>query len=104
VPLPPVPGLGGRNQHFALYCARAVRGQPIAVLSAGTDGIDGNSPAAGAVVDGTTCARSRALGLSVHDTLQRFDAHPFFAALGDTVTTGSTGTNVRDLRLLVAGS
>lgn len=102
VPLPPAPGTGGRNQQFALHCARRIRGQPIAVLSAGTDGIDGNSPAAGAVVDGTTCARARALGRSVHDALQRFDAHPLLAALGDTVTTGPTGTNVRDLRLLVA--
>jgi len=101
VPLPSSPGTGGRNQQFALHCARLIRGRPITVLTAGTDGIDGTSPAAGAVVDGTTLARARALGLSVHDALQRCDAFPLLAALGDTVMTGPTGTNLRDLRLLV---
>jgi hydroxypyruvate reductase len=102
VPLPPQHGIGGRNQQFALACALAIEGQPIAVLSAGTDGIDGNSPAAGAVVDGTTVARARALGLDPVAALANFDAYPLFAALGDAVVTGPTGTNVRDLRLLVA--
>lgn len=101
VPLPPSPGLGGRNQQFALACARRIRGRPITVLSCGTDGIDGNSPAAGAVVDGTTIARSRVLGFSVHDALRHCDAFPLLHALGDTVITGPTGTNVRDLRVLV---
>jgi hydroxypyruvate reductase len=71
------------------------------VLSAGTDGIDGNSPAAGAVADGTTCARARARGLDPDHALARFDAFPLFAALGDAIVTGPTGTNVRDLRMLV---
>jgi hydroxypyruvate reductase len=102
VPLPAQHGIGGRNQQFALACALAIEGQPIAVLSAGTDGIDGNSPAAGAVVDGTTVARARALGLDPAAALANFDAYPLFAALGDAVVTGPTGTNVRDLRLLVA--
>jgi len=102
VPLPPVPGIGGRNQQFALACARRIRGRAITVLSCGTDGIDGNSPAAGAIVDGTTMARARAAGLDAHAALHRCDAFPLLHALGDAVTTGPTGTNVRDVRLLVA--
>lgn len=101
VPLPPDPGIGGRNQQFVLACARRIRGQPITVLSCGTDGIDGNSPDAGALADGTTMARARALGRDVHDALWRCDAHPLLHALGDTVITGPTGTNVRDVRVLV---
>jgi hydroxypyruvate reductase len=103
VPLPDDPGTGGRNQQFALHCARLIRGRPITVLSCGTDGVDGNSPAAGAVVDGTTTARAKALGFDVRDTLARCDAFPLLQALGDTVITGPTGTNVRDLRVLVHG-
>ncbi len=101
VPLPPNPGTGGRNQQFVLACARLIRGRPITVLSCGTDGIDGNSPAAGAVADGTTMARARARGLDVHRALARCDAFPLLHALGDTVITGPTGTNVRDVRILV---
>ena len=101
VPLPANPGTGGRNQQFALACALRIDGRPIAVLSAGTDGIDGNSVAAGACVDGTTVARAKALGLSLQDHLRRFDAFPLLHALGDAVITGPTGTNVRDVRLLV---
>jgi hydroxypyruvate reductase len=96
------PGAGGRNQQFALYCAERIQGENITVLSAGTDGIDGNSPAAGAVVDGTTIARSIARGLSAEKALSAFDAYPFFDALGDTIMTGYTGTNVRDVRVLLA--
>ena len=101
VPLPEDPGTGGRNQQFALHCATRIAGQPITVLSCGTDGIDGNSPAAGAVADGTTVARASSLGLDVGAALRRCDAHPLLHALGDTVVTGPTGTNVRDLRVLV---
>jgi hydroxypyruvate reductase len=95
-------GTGGRNQQFALYCAEKIAGEKLAVLSAGTDGIDGNSPAAGAIVDGTTLARARALGKDPIAALARFDAHPLFESLGDAVTTGPTGNNVRDLRILLA--
>jgi hydroxypyruvate reductase len=101
VPLPPHAGTGGRNQQFALYCATRIEGQPITVLSCGTDGIDGNSPAAGALADGSTMVRARALNLDVHDALRHCDAFPLLHALGDTVITGPTGTNVRDLRVLV---
>jgi len=95
-------GLGGRNQQFALACAEKIEEQNIAVLSAGTDGIDGNSPAAGAVVDGTTVARARARGLDSRVALHKFDAYPLLKALGDAIETGATGNNLRDLRILLA--
>jgi len=95
-------GVGGRNQHFALACAGKIAGENITVLSAGTDGIDGNSLAAGAVVDGTTLERAKARGLDAAAALARFDAYPFFDILGDTVVTGPTGNNLRDLRILLA--
>lgn len=95
-------GTGGRNQHFALYCAEKIAGENIAVLSAATDGVDGNSPAAGAVVDGSTVERARRVGLDPGAALAAFDSYPLLDALGDTVTTGPTGNNVRDLRILLA--
>ena len=96
------PGAGGRNQQFALYCAQRIAGENMTVVSAGTDGIDGNSPAAGAVVDGTTLARAQAMGLDAAAALKGFDAYPFFDKLGDAIMTGYTGTNVRDIRALLA--
>ncbi len=95
-------GQGGRNQHFVLECATKIAGENIAVLSAGTDGIDGNSPAAGAVVDGTTLERAHAAGLDVPDHLRRFDSFPLLERLGDAIHTGPTGNNIRDLRILLA--
>ena len=95
-------GIGGRNQHFALYCADKIAGENVAVLSAGTDGIDGNSVAAGAVVDGTTMDRARAEGMDVAEHLRTFNAFPLLEKLGDTIHTGPTGTNVRDVRILAA--
>jgi glycerate 2-kinase len=95
-------GIGGRNQQFALYCAQQIVGQNITILSAGTDGIDGNSPAAGAVVDGTTIPRANELSLDAERALKQFDCFPFFKQLGDTVITDPTGNNVRDLRVLLA--
>ncbi|MDX6559049.1 MAG: glycerate 2-kinase, partial [Blastocatellia bacterium] len=73
-------------------------------LCAGTDGIDGNSPAAGAIVDSTTRARAQAIGLDPAAFLDRSDAYSFFVALGDAIATGATGTNVRDVRILLAAS
>lgn len=96
-------GLGGRNHHFALYCAQKIAGENITVLSAGTDGIDGNSPAAGAVADGTTLGRAQAAGLDPAELLRSFNSFPLFEKLGDTIQTGPTGNNVRDLRILLAG-
>ena len=95
-------GVGGRNQQFALACAGKIAGENITVLSAGTDGIDGNSSAAGAVVDGSTMDRARARGLDVRSALEKFDAYPLFSALGDAIETGPTGNNLRDLRILLA--
>jgi glycerate 2-kinase len=95
-------GRGGRNQQFALYCAQKIAGENITMLSAGTDGIDGNSPATGAVVDGTTVERAEAKRLDAAAALARFDAFPFFEAMGDAIVTGPTGNNLRDLRVLLA--
>jgi glycerate 2-kinase len=99
------PGCGGRNQQFALATAFDLEKYPadtIAVLSAGSDGIDGNSPAAGAIVDPTTLARARQYHFDPEATLARFDACSLFTALGDTVVTGPTGNNLRDLRILLS--
>lgn len=95
-------GAGGRNQQFALACAEKIIGENITVLSAGTDGIDGNSPAAGAVVDGSTIARAKNQGLDPAAALAGFDAYPLLAALGDAIVTGPTGNNLRDVRILLA--
>jgi glycerate 2-kinase len=95
-------GIGGRNQQFALACAEKIAGERITVLSAGTDGIDGNSPAAGAIVDGSTVERASERGLNVSKSLQSFDAYPLFRALGDAIEIGPTGNNLRDLRILLA--
>ncbi|HXJ90087.1 MAG TPA: DUF4147 domain-containing protein [Candidatus Binatia bacterium] len=95
-------GTGGRNQQFALACAEKIAGENVTVLSAGTDGIDGNSPAAGAIADGSTIERARARSLDAGAVLEKFDAHPLFRALGDTIETGPTGNNLRDIRILLA--
>ena len=94
-------GLGGRNQQFALACAEKIAGENVTVLSAGTDGVDGNSPAAGAVADGTTVERARTGGLDVSAALEKFDAFPLFRSLGDAIEIGATGNNLRDLRILL---
>jgi glycerate 2-kinase len=95
-------GVGGRNQQFALACATKIAGENVTVLSAGTDGVDGNSPATGAIADGTTLARAHARGLDAKAALERFDAYPFFHALQDTIVTGPTGNNLRDVRIVLA--
>lgn len=95
-------GIGGRNQQFALYCAEKIKGEHICVLSAGSDGIDGNSTATGAIADGTTLQRASARGLDVAAHLSAFNAYPLFEALGDAIPIGPTGNNLRDLRILLA--
>jgi glycerate 2-kinase len=95
-------GMGGRNSAFVLACVQNIVGRRIAVLSAGTDGIDGNGPAAGAVADGETLARAMAAGLDPGDAFRRSDAHTFFAHLHDAIVTGPTGNNLRDLRILLS--
>lgn len=92
-------GIGGRNLETVLRSAMEDRG--VVILSAGTDGIDGNSPAAGAIADPTTIARARNLGLDPAKFLQTSDSFTFFAELHDLIVTGPTGTNVRDLRILL---
>ena len=93
-------GKGGRNQEFALAAAVELAGEgAMAVLAAGTDGIDGPTDAAGAFVDGTTVARAASLGLDPVAHLENNDAYPFFRALGDLIVTGPTGTNVADLAI-----
>ena len=95
-------GVGGRNLAFVLDCVKKIAGRKIAVLSAGTDGIDGSSPAAGAVADGETLARAQSLGLDPVDFFRRSDSYTFFRKLDDTIETGPTGNNLRDLRILLA--
>ncbi|MFN9743670.1 MAG: glycerate kinase [Acidobacteriota bacterium] len=94
-------GEGGRNQEFVLRAIRASRLAEVAILSGGTDGIDGRSPAAGAIADQSTLARATAAGLDPADYLQRSDSYNFFAQLGSAIVTGPTGNNVRDLRILL---
>jgi hydroxypyruvate reductase len=104
VQIPGKPGTGGRNQQFALTAALLLAeqpGSPACVLSAGTDGIDGNSAVAGAIADTSTVARAAAFNFSAEESVAAFDACPLFSALGDTVVTGATGHNLRDLRLLL---
>lgn len=99
------PGAGGRNQQFALACALDLAHHPgklLTVLSAGSDGIDGNTQTAGAIADPTTVDRARAFGFDPEESLRSFNACPLFTALGDAVVTGPTGQNLRDLRLLMA--
>ena len=106
-------GTGGRNAETALRCAiemdaharsdrRASPSMSMLALSAGTDGIDGNSPAAGAAASDLTLTRARDLGLDAQAFLDRSDAYTFFNKLGDAIVTGPTGTNVRDLRIMLA--
>jgi glycerate 2-kinase len=106
-------GIGGRNLETVLRCAiefdrrqhdGEFRSAQLVILSAGTDGIDGNSPAAGGIADETTIARGLALGLDAETSLRNSDSFSFFNALGGAVVTGPTGTNVRDLRILMASS
>jgi glycerate-2-kinase len=106
-------GIGGRNAETVLRWAielDKMRSSGTAtknnlhfvVLSGGTDGIDGNSPAAGAITDEHTLERARALGLDAQKFLDQSDAYTFFYLLNQTLEPGPTGTNVRDLRIMLA--
>ena len=100
VNLPPEPGSGGRNQQLALQVAQRLAGNDaFCFVSVGTDGIDGHSEDAGAIVDGGTRMRGEAEGFDIEDSLARADANPFLAAGGDLIHLGATGTNVMDLML-----
>lgn len=105
VKLPVEHGCGGRNQQFVLTCAfdlAKYEGEPLVALSAGSDGVDGNSPAAGAIADTTTLARARQQNFDPDAHRRGFDACPLFTAIGDSIVTGPTGNNLRDLRVFLA--
>ncbi len=96
-------GMGGRAQEFALAAAPEIAGLPnMWVAGFATDGTDGPTSVAGAVVDGQTVVRARRKGLDLSDALQHNDAYPFFEKLQGHILTGPTGTNVNDLYLLLA--
>ncbi|HSB12672.1 MAG TPA: DUF4147 domain-containing protein [Blastocatellia bacterium] len=98
-------GVGGRNQEFVLYSARLLAGrglQEVAVLSCGTDGIDGNSSAAGAVASGGVGGPASQPGEYASVFISTNDSHSFFNHMGGLVVTGPTGNNARDLRILMA--
>lgn len=92
-------GKGGRNQEFALSLVDELEGTAIAVLSAGTDGIDGPTEAAGAFVDSSSRARALRRGLGSTDYLRRNDSFNYFRQIGDLFTVGPTGTNVMDVKI-----
>ena len=95
-------GRGGRNQELALAFAREIAGVPgITLLSAGTDGIDGPTPAAGAIVDGETIPRAQARGFDAASFLAANDSFAFFEKAGGLLVTGPTGTNVMDLQIVI---
>jgi hydroxypyruvate reductase len=97
-------GLGGRSQEFALAAALDIAGlEDVLVLSAGTDGSDGPTDAAGAIADGSTIARAQAQGLEASRFLANNDSYHFFDRLGDLIKTGPTGTNVADIQIILVG-
>lgn len=97
-------GKGGRNQEFALAAALDLDGVPRAVaLSAGTDGTDGPTDAAGAIADGNTVAHGASVGMNARDYLAANDSYTFFDSINDLIRTGPTGTNVMDVRVLLVG-
>jgi hydroxypyruvate reductase len=98
-------GVGGRNQEYALAAAIELAGaRGVVALCAGTDGIDGPTDAAGAVVDGATVLRGRVRGCDATAFLARNDSYHFLQATADLLITGPTETNVMDLQVMLAGS
>jgi hydroxypyruvate reductase len=97
-------GIGGRNQELALGAAIALDGVPrVLLVSMGTDGVDGPTAAAGAVVTGKTLRRSRELGMDCESALARNDAYSLLHSLDDLIVSGPTGTNVADIQVLLVG-
>jgi len=97
-------GLGGRNQEFALSAAIEIKGmENVIILSAGTDGSDGPTNAAGAIADGTTLLRAEKIGINAQEYLEDNNSYYFFQKLKDLFITGPTNTNVMDLHLLLVG-
>ncbi len=98
-------GKGGRNQEFALAAALEIAGlDNVLILSAGTDGTDGPTDAAGAAVTGATVANASEKGLDVSQFLEKHDAYTFFKETGELIITGPTLTNVMDIHIMLAGS
>jgi len=96
-------GLGGRNQEIPLGAALRLRHiDGIAVASLSTDGVDGPSDAAGAIVDGKTLAKAQKIELSPEKYLENNDSYHFFSRLNDLIFTGPTGTNVNDISVIIA--
>ena len=97
-------GKGGRNQELALAAALALDGWPgVLVMALATDGADGPTDGAGAIITGETVARAQTMGLDPRAALEANDSYPFFDAMGDLIRTGPTGTNVNDLLFVVVG-
>ena len=94
-------GRGGRNQHLALLVAQKIQGKPLFFAAAGTDGVDGNSEAAGAWVNGDTVTRAEKRGLNIYNATAEFNSYPFFRELNQCIVTGPTGTNVMDLYIIL---
>ena len=96
-------GVGGRNQEAAVAAALHIDGQDVVFGALGTDGIDGPTPAAGAIVDGGTASRAVRGGVDLTAALEDNDSHTALTALGETVVTGPSGTNVADLWIAAKG-
>ncbi len=94
-------GVGGRNQELALRASIEIDGLPCIVAALGTDGIDGPTVAAGAIVDGATLNRAKKVCLKPYEFLEKNDSYIFFKLLGDAIITGPTGTNVNDLSFIL---
>jgi glycerate-2-kinase len=96
-------GIGGRNLEVALSAARDIQGLNAVIATLATDGIDGPTNAAGAVVDGSTIDRAESIGLDTYASLKDNDSYSFFSSLKDALLTGPTGTNVNDIMLILVG-
>ena len=96
-------GMGGRNQEMALGATKQISGlENIFLITLATDGGDGNSDAAGAVVSGSSYQQAKSLGMDAADYMQRNDSYHYFKTLGDLIKPGATQTNVNDLTFLFA--
>ena len=93
-------GKGGRNQEMMLSAIEEIKNEHIVMLSCGTDGIDGNSPAAGAIIDGYSYEKAKRKSLNINEYLERNDSYTFFEKMGDAIMTGYTGTNVMDIQII----
>ncbi len=93
-------GKGGRNQEMMLSAIEEIKNEHVVMLSCGTDGIDGNSPAAGAIIDGYSHEKAMKKNLNINEYLERNDSYTFFEKMRDAIITGYTGTNVMDIQIV----